>query len=84
MTYGSLVLSTMNQAFCLCEYEILVLIGALNHWNYFTGMSHMILRTVYTPTKLILTGRIKNTGVSSPLLAKWRISLLSKNRQPNQ
>lgn len=78
MAYASRVLSLVEQQFMLCEIEILSLAWALEHWDYLVGISPIILGTIHTPTKHVIPGMIKDSGVYSPRIAKWTLALLNR------
>lgn len=43
---------------------------SLKHWGYLVGMSPVLLPTVHSPTKYVISGKAKVSSVSSQRLAK--------------
>lgn len=63
MAFGSKVLTEIEKR------EVLVLTWALKHWGYLTGMFPVVLRTVHTLIRYVLSEKINEGWVSNPRLA---------------
>lgn len=79
VAYAFKTLNEVEKGFTICEKEVLVLVGALQHCEYLVGLSPMLLKTTDSLVKYVLTGKINNGHVSSPRLANWTLALLNKN-----
>lgn len=58
---------------------MLILIWALQHWEYLRGSSQIVLHTSHIPIRLILSEKANDGHVSNPFLAHWILPLVNKN-----
>lgn len=84
MAFGSKVLSEIEKRYSACERKVLALTWALQRWVYLTGMSPIVLKTVHTPIKYVLSGKANEGRVSNPLLADWTLNLVNRDIQVNK
>ncbi|CAM2096098.1 unnamed protein product [Caretta caretta] len=77
VAYGSLILTPIESQFTACEREVLSLVWAMAHWEYIIGMSPILLRTIHTPVRYVLSSRANSGRVNHPRLANWTLALIN-------
>lgn len=75
----SKTLSSHEQTFTPCKKECLALDWVLRHWEYVTGSSQIVIQTIHSPLKDIISRKLHDGQVSSPrLLTQWTLPLMSR------
>ncbi|XP_072255088.1 protein NYNRIN-like [Pyxicephalus adspersus] len=79
ISYASKLLSTVEMKYSLCEKHLLATFWAVKHFTYVIGLNPIILHTTHTPTKFLLTDRVKDGQVSNARLAHWALLLQDRD-----
>uniref|UniRef100_K7EX76 Gypsy retrotransposon integrase-like protein 1 n=1 Tax=Pelodiscus sinensis TaxID=13735 RepID=K7EX76_PELSI len=78
IAYASRLLDQTEQGFTPCERECLALVWSLSHWEFIIGGSKVIVQTVHSPLKYIISGKIQDGQVSNPRIAQWTLTLVNR------
>ncbi|XP_073459965.1 protein NYNRIN-like [Aquarana catesbeiana] len=79
ISYASKLLSPVEMKYSLCEKHLLVTFWAVKYFTYIIGLNPVILHTTHTPTKFLLTDRVKDGNVSNARLAHWALLLQDRD-----
>lgn len=61
-----------------CEKECLSLMWAIQRCKYLTGMSQIVLQSVHSPIKFIVSGKTGKGHISNTSLSQWMLWLNMK------
>ncbi|KAM4696090.1 protein NYNRIN-like [Rhinophrynus dorsalis] len=79
ISYASKSLTPVEMKYSLCEKHLLSTFWAVKHFTYLIGLNPIILHSSHTPTKFLLTDRIKDGNVSNARLAHWALLLQDRD-----